>query len=185
MAEDEQEQKEEEQRLVMQQAAARERAREEEHHRRREEEREAQQAAAQNLAEQQETDEEEDDDEEETTEKQKTSLEEQLQTRNQATRDDLEERVRGVRRNPSNMNNLYDAQNNFEAQTTQDLYNALEETRTYIAQQGGVTDKQYEALNMFEEEINRRTGYAQERPVNAVEEIKNLGRLRLGDDYIN
>lgn len=182
MAEDDKEE-EEQQRRVMQQAAVREREREEEHHRRRQEEREAQQAAAKNLAEQQESDDEEDDDEE--AQEQEQSLEEQLQARNQQSRNDLEERVRGARTNSSSTHTLYEAQNNLEAQTTQDLYNALEETRAYVAQQGGVTDEQYEALNIFEEEINRRAGYAQERPVNAVEEIKNLGRLRLGDDYIN
>ena len=95
----------------------------------------------------------------------------------------LEERVSDAPRNEQTGNPLYDLQSNLSQASDEELYDALQTAQTYIQERGGVTDNEYQALNAFEEELeSRNPGY--EQPTQAVDNIRNLGKLRIGDSYL-
>lgn len=96
----------------------------------------------------------------------------------------LEERVGDAPRNQEQTNPLYDLQSRVSEASDQELYDALSQAETYITSRGGVTDNEYEALNTFEEELARRRGGPGYESSDVVENIKNVGRLRMGDSYL-
>ena len=99
----------------------------------------------------------------------------------------LEERLADTPARQPTGNPLYDLQENLADASNEELYNALETAQTYIRDRGGVTDNEYQALNTFEEELNRRAGYDQSASATnrTVQEIRNLGKLRIGDSYLS
>lgn len=101
--------------------------------------------------------------------------------------EDLESRI-GEQETRKQANPIYQAANDLEELSTADIYDTLEQAQTYIAQRGGVTQNEYEALNSFEQELQRRDeqeGYAASSRVQAVEDIRKIGKLRIGDTYLN
>ena len=97
----------------------------------------------------------------------------------------LEERVASKRTNKPT-NPLYDLQGRVSDASNQEIYQALQQAQLYLQERGGITDKEYQALNTFEEELNKRAGYdTSKQPNQAVQDIRNLGRLKIGDSYLN
>lgn len=94
----------------------------------------------------------------------------------------LEERLEGVkaRKQAGSLYEVADAIQSGKDIQKNDLYHALEQAQTYISEQGGVSDEQYQALNTIQEQ-GQQQGYVSN---DAVESIKKMGRLQIGNDYL-
>jgi hypothetical protein len=96
--------------------------------------------------------------------------------------EDLEERLKDVQAK-ENSNPLYDVQSRLEEGvyvTKDEIYNALDQAQTYIAERGGMTDNEYQAINTIEERM-QKPGYISNQ---ATEDIKNMGKVKIGNDYL-
>ncbi|MFT4250282.1 MAG: hypothetical protein ACMXYD_02895 [Candidatus Woesearchaeota archaeon] len=93
----------------------------------------------------------------------------------------LEERLAGVQATKQS-SALYDVQNKLEEGlyvTKDELYEAFSTTQQQARQAGGITDNQYQAINTIQERM-QQVGYANK----VAEDLKNLGKLRIGDSYL-